>query len=86
MVCCGSAGKESACNTGDLGLIPRLGRSLGEGKKLSTLVFWLREFHELYSLWGRKELDMTERLSLLLVCTRQNPTFHGYLSLTTTPD
>ena len=32
MVCCGSAGQESACNAGDLGLIPRLGRSLGEGK------------------------------------------------------
>ena len=29
---CGSSGKESACNAGDLGLIPRLGRSPGEGK------------------------------------------------------
>ena len=29
---CGSAGKESACNAGDLGLIPGLGRSSGEGK------------------------------------------------------
>ena len=27
-----SAGKESACNAGDLGLIPGLGRSPGEGK------------------------------------------------------
>ena len=27
-----SAGKESACNAGDLGLIPELGRSPGEGK------------------------------------------------------
>ena len=27
-----SAGKESACNVGDLGLIPGLGRSPGEGK------------------------------------------------------
>ena len=26
----GSDGKESACNTGDLGLIPAWGRSLGE--------------------------------------------------------
>ena len=26
----GSAGKESACNAGDLGSIPRLGRSPGE--------------------------------------------------------
>ena len=29
---CGSAGKESACNVGDLGLIPGLGRFSGEGK------------------------------------------------------
>ena len=29
---CGSAGIESTCNAGDLGSIPRLGRSLGEGK------------------------------------------------------
>ena len=28
---CGSAGKESTCNVGDLGLIPGLGRSPGEG-------------------------------------------------------
>ena len=28
----GSEGKESACNVGDLGLIPGLGRSPGEGK------------------------------------------------------
>ena len=28
---CGSADKESACNVGDLGSFPRLGRSPGEG-------------------------------------------------------
>ena len=28
---CGSAGKESTCSVGDLGLIPGLGRSPGEG-------------------------------------------------------
>ena len=126
---CGSAGKESACNAGDLGLIPGLGRSLGEGKgyplqyfgldnsmdcivcgvtksqtrlrdwiepnltapttlvaqliksppamwetwvgkipwrreRLPTLVSWPGEFHRLYSPQGRKEWDMTERLSL----------------------
>ena len=32
---CVSAGKESACNVGDLGLIPRLGRFPGEGKGYS---------------------------------------------------
>ena len=29
---CGSAGKESTCKVGDLGSIPGLGRSPGEGK------------------------------------------------------
>ena len=29
---CGSAGKESVCNAGNLGSIPGLGRSPGEGK------------------------------------------------------
>jgi len=29
---CGSAGKESACNAGDLGSISELGRSPGEGR------------------------------------------------------
>ena len=29
---CGSAGKESTCNAGDLDLVRGLGRSLGEGK------------------------------------------------------
>ena len=66
---CGSAGKESACNAGDLGSTPGLGRSPGEGKgssilKAPTPVFWPREFHGLYSPWGHKESDMTEGLSL----------------------
>ena len=29
---CGSAGKESICNAGDLGSVPGLGRSPGEGQ------------------------------------------------------
>ena len=41
----GSAGKESACNVRDLGLIPGLGRSPGEGKGLPTPVFWPGELH-----------------------------------------
>ena len=55
-----SVGKEFACNAGDLGSIPGLGRSPGEGKGwLLTPVFWPGEFHRLYSPWGSKELDMT---------------------------
>ena len=33
-------------------------------ERLSTPVFWPGEFHGLYSLWGHKELDTTERLLL----------------------
>ena len=38
---CGSAGKESACNVKDLGLIPGLGRSPGEGKGYPLQYFGL---------------------------------------------
>ena len=38
---CGSAGKESACNVGDLGSILGLGRSPGEGKTThSNILAW----------------------------------------------
>ena len=60
----GSAGKESACNAGEVGLIPELGRSPGEGNGYPTPVFWPGKFHGRYSPWGRKESDTTEQLSL----------------------
>ena len=59
----GSAGKESACNAGDLGSIPGLGRSPGEENRYSLQYSGLENSMD-YSPWGRKELDMTERLSL----------------------
>ena len=38
---CGSAGKESACNAGDLGLIPGLGRFLEKGMAThSSILAW----------------------------------------------
>ena len=49
----------------DLGLIPGLGRSLEKGMATHP-VFWPGEFHGLYSPWGCKDSDMTERLSLTL--------------------
>ena len=100
-----SVDKESACNVGNPGSIPGLGRPAGEGigyplqdswaslmaqlvknlpakqetwvwslgwedplekERLRIPVFWPGEFHGLYSLWGHKESDMTERLSLSL--------------------
>ena len=41
---CGLAGKESACNAGDLGLIPGSGRSPGEGKGYSLQYSGLENF------------------------------------------
>ena len=52
----GSDGKESACNTGDLGSIPWVGKILWRREQLPTPVFWPGEFHGLYSVWGCKEL------------------------------
>ena len=38
---CGSAGKESACNVGDLGSIPGLGRAPGKEKVIhSSILAW----------------------------------------------
>ena len=60
---CGSAGKESACNAGDLGSIPGSRREWQP-----TPVFWPGESHGQrslagYSPWGRRESDTTEGLS-----------------------
>ena len=58
---CGSAGKESACNVGDLGSIPGLGRSPGEGKGYPLQYSGLENSMD-YIVHGvtKKELDMTE--------------------------
>ena len=64
----GSDGKGSACNTGDLGLIPGSGRSPGEGHSNPFQYSCLENPHGQrslagYSPGGCKESDMTERLS-----------------------
>ena len=64
----GSEGKESTYKAGDLGSIPGLGRSPGEGHGNPLQYSCLESPHGQrslagYSLWGRKEWDMTERLS-----------------------
>ena len=58
----GSDSKASACNAGNPGSIPGLGRSPGEGNSNPLLP---RKFHGWrrlvgYSPWGHKESDMTE--------------------------
>ena len=58
---CSSDGKESACNAGDLNLIPGWGRIMATH---SSILAWK-------SPWGRsldcKESDMTEQLTLYLM-------------------
>ena len=49
---CGSAGKESACNAGDLGSIPGLGRSPGEGKGYPLQYSGLE--NSMDCTWGRR--------------------------------
>ena len=64
----GSDCEESACNAGDLGLIPGLGRSPGGGHGNPLQCSCLENPHGQrslagYSPWGQKESDMTEQLS-----------------------
>ena len=70
----GSDGRENACNAGDLGSIPGLGRSPGGGIGNPLQCSCLENLHEQSSLagynpWGLKESDMTEWL-----CTTQHST------------
>ena len=50
-----AAGKESACNAGDLGAIPGLGRFPGEGKGYPLQYSGLENSMDCISPWGRKE-------------------------------
>ena len=52
----GSAGKESTCNAGDLGSVPELGRSPGEGNGSPLQYSGLENSRT-------EELDTTERLT-----------------------
>ena len=60
---CGSAGKESACDAEDLGLIPGWEDPLEKGKATYSSVLAWRISWTVY-LWGHKESDMMRRLSL----------------------
>ena len=64
----GSDGKASACNAGDPGSVPGLGRSSGEGHGYPPQYSCRENPHgqrslEDYSPWGRRESDMTEWLT-----------------------
>ena len=78
----GADGKESACNVGDLGSIPGLGRSPGGGHGNLLQYSHLENPHGQRSLAGysprsHKESDMTERLSV----TQSQYMFSTYFSV-----
>ena len=66
-----SDSKESACNAGDLGLIPGSGRFLGEGSG-NPLQYSCLE-NSMDRPYGRKESDMTEWLTLFSLSVRGSP-------------
>ena len=61
-----SVGKESTRNAGDLGSIPGLGRSPGEGKGYPFQYSGLENSMDCISPWRGKESDTTEQLSFSL--------------------
>ena len=61
----GSDTKESACNAGDMSLIPGLGRSPGEGNDYPLQYSGLENSRDNIP-WGHRELDMAKQLSLSL--------------------
>ena len=88
---CGSAGKESTCNSGDLGLIPGLGRSLGEGKGYPLQYPGLEnsmDFHfQGRGVEGGGQSDLpasavSSKSSSLKCPTGQGATFYGSVSWT----
>ena len=66
-----SVGKESTCNPGDPGLIPGLGRSLGEAKGYPLQYSGLENSRD-HSPWGLKESDTTEQLHFTLTLVFQS--------------
>ena len=67
---CGSAGKESTCNVGDLGSIPGWGRSPGEGNRYLLQYACLENFRDKgawqVSVHGSQRVNTTEQLLLTL--------------------
>ena len=62
---CGSVDKESACNEGDLGLIPGLGRSPGEGKGYpfqysGEFIYIVHTVHIVYTVHGILQVRILE--------------------------
>ena len=75
---CSSDGKDSACNVGELGLIPGLGRSPVEGNGNPLQYSCLENpmdrgaWQATYSPWGRKESDTPEQPTVLTLSRNQS--------------
>ena len=79
----GSDGKEFACNVGDLGSTPGLGRSPGDRHDNPLQYSCLENPHGQRSLeecspWGHKESDTTERLSRAQPSPDKSSFIHPY--------
>ena len=61
---CGSAARETACNAGDLGSVPGLGRSPGKGKGYPLQYYGLENSMDCIIHGAHRESDMTEWLAL----------------------
>ena len=80
-----SDGKESACNVGDLGLIPELGRPPGEGNSYPLQCSCLESSVD-RGTWratvhGAAESDVTEWLTLSLFCAKLTPLTFLFLKM-----
>ena len=68
--------KDSTCSAGDPGSIPGLGRSLEKGIAThSSILAWRVHGQKnlvVYSLWGHKELGITERPVVLSYLVRDS--------------
>ena len=79
---CSLVGKEFACNAGDPGSIPGLGRSLGEGKWQHTSVFSPGEYHGQRSLPGSPVHGVTRVRHNLETKPRAKPSdIHFFLNV-----
>ena len=76
----GLAGKESACNAGDLGSIPGLRRSPGEWNSYPPQYSGLEDSMDCI-VHGVAELDMTEQLSFSLYKYQIRATFWRHFPL-----